>query len=186
MGWTFYEATHHKANGDVDRKAECDALNTDGTHMVLKSAMVGSVYYAAIAKTDGFMVDKVFAVIFLTDEDKHSGMGFEFGYKDMDETEAPYYYTCPVSILNLLTPTDNKCANEWRDACRKNAEKSKSPNALKNLPIGSQIDVEYGDEHIILTKCAPAYQFKRPFWYDAESGKYLPATRIKNYTVLAS
>ena len=39
--------------------------------------------------------------------------------KDMDETMLPFYYDCPESILKLLTPTDNKNANIWREKCRK-------------------------------------------------------------------
>jgi hypothetical protein len=36
----------------------------------------------------------------------------------MDETCGPYEKKCPLSILNLLTPTDNEWANEWRKQCR--------------------------------------------------------------------
>lgn len=52
MGWTSYHATHYKKNGTIDRKAECDAYFMDGLnaghYRVVKSALVGSVYYAAI------------------------------------------------------------------------------------------------------------------------------------------
>ena len=52
MGWTSYHATHYKPGGSIDRKAECDeyfmgGLNV-GHYQILKSAMVGSVYYAAV------------------------------------------------------------------------------------------------------------------------------------------
>ena len=51
MGWTGQHATHYK-RGTVDRKAECDAYFMEGLNAgfynVLKSALVGSVYYAAV------------------------------------------------------------------------------------------------------------------------------------------
>ena len=52
MGWTSYHATYYKRNGSIDRKAECDAYFLEGLNRghyeVLKSAVVGSVYYAAV------------------------------------------------------------------------------------------------------------------------------------------
>lgn len=51
MGWTGYQATYFK-NGKVDRKAECDSYFIEslnrGNFQVIKSAMKGSVYYAAV------------------------------------------------------------------------------------------------------------------------------------------
>lgn len=51
MGWTSYHATHYK-KGTVDRKAECDAYFMEGLnagyYRIIKSVLVGSVYYAAV------------------------------------------------------------------------------------------------------------------------------------------
>lgn len=129
MGWTSYEATHYK-NGKVDRKAEMDKQYTQEEHdssfdgeiihypkmEVLKSSMVGSIYYAAVHITDsqdGY--DRTLAVICLTSTKWNGGMNF--GYKDMDETCNPGYYDCPKGILDLLSPTDNEYALEWRRLC---------------------------------------------------------------------
>ena len=88
MGWTSYHATYYK-KGKVDRKAECDAYWTEGLNRgyynVLKSAMVGSTYYAAIQplkknvgkneRGENIYEDipenerEVFAIIFLTSTD---------------------------------------------------------------------------------------------------------------------
>ena len=57
---------------------------------------------------------EVIAVVVLTSVRN----GRYFGYKDMDESELPFYYNCPESILKLLTPTENANANEWRKRCR--------------------------------------------------------------------
>lgn len=188
MGWTFKDATHHKANGKVDVKAECDALWNCGHMKVLKSSMVGSTYYAAVEVTgkrdkDGWIEPipkeerEVFAAVVLTSTRKDDG--FDFGYKDMEESMGPYQSDCPISILNLLTPTDREFAINWRKRCRENAEKKKlerkDPNSLNNLPIGSVIECN-GKQ---LIKSAPNFQFKRPFWKVKNEWKYYSLGFIK-------
>jgi len=44
----------------------------------------------------------------------------DWGYKDMDESVHPYYYTCPLSYLDLVKdfPPVNKSAEEWREKVR--------------------------------------------------------------------
>lgn len=158
MGWTSYHATHYK-KGNVDRKAECDAYFMEGLNRgyydVLKSSMVGSVYYAAVkplkrygdkdANGERVIVDiptdeqQVFGAVFLTSTDSKDY--FNFSYKEMDETVGPCYYDCPKGILDLLTPTDSEWANNWRAKCRERLEKKKNPNALNKLPAGTIIQV---------------------------------------------
>lgn len=141
MGWTSYNATHYK-NGKVDRKAEMDEKynwEDDGRKVeVLKSSMVGSTYYAAVKsfnKTNGF--EYVCAIVCLTSTDMKDY--FNFSYKDMDETMGPRENNCPKCILDLLTPTDNEYANNWRKVCRENLAKKNNPDALNKLPLGSVI-----------------------------------------------
>lgn len=188
MGWTSYNAQYYK-NGKVDRKAECDylnktELNADGTHMLtlLKSAMVGSTYYAAIeCKSIADENDrKVFAVIYLTSVDNSDY--YNFSYKDMNENCGPYQVECPKSILKLLTPTEHKYAKEWRKRCYEyHANKKKSPN---NLPIGTKIKCTIGSKEMILIKHAPAYQFKTWFWYDGNGGYVKKKCIPNNYEVI--
>lgn len=169
MGWTSYHATHYK-NGKVDRKAEIDAMWNDGSgkYEVLKSAIKGRVYYAAI-RTE----EKVFAAIYLTST--NSKDFFNFSYKDMTETMYPFYFDCPVEILNLLTETNNEYALEWRKKCRENHARKKAeknnPNSLKNLPVGTRImftgkngtNVDGTREEFTLTKTSD--NNGKVFWY---------------------
>jgi hypothetical protein len=113
---------------------------------------------------------------------------FNFGVKSIGETGGPLYYDCPASILSLLSPTDDKYAIEWRNRCKERIEEKKRPTALKNLPVGSVIQfVTYNGETVELLKHPAAYQFKRPFWYCQETGRYMPATRIPdNYKVVTA
>ena len=168
MGWDFCHAKYYKTNGSVDRKAELDERFTWGDHKVIKSSMKGSVYYGAIDFGNGNVV----AVIVLTSGADRNNPYFNFGAKVMDETMHPLYYDCPKAILDLLTETDDWNANEWRDKCRQNLMADKW---LSKLNIGDKII--WCNERV-LTKHAPAYQFKTWFWYDEENSCYISKKRV--------
>ena len=204
MGWTscHVEPTYNPKTKKytLDRKAECDKLfNQDmvtydgnkviGKFEVLKSCMVGSTYYAAVRRTrfeteTEFENIYVFAAIVLTSVNNKDW--FNFSYKDMDETVGPYQYDCPKSILDLLYPTDNEYAKKWRERCHITLEKKKNPDALGNLPVGSEIKyVNHKGEEVILFKHPAAYQFKRPFWMCMNRDAYISPKHIpSNYEVI--
>ena len=209
MGWTSQRATHYKWVGKgikrsyvVDRKAECDAYFMEGLNRgyydVLKSSMVGSVYYAAVKHLQRYSKDadgnkiivdiptneqQVFGAVFLTSTDIKDH--FNFSYKNMDESYGPCYYDCPKGILDLLTPTDNEYANNWRTKCREQLEKKKNPNALSKLPEYTVIKVvlpfdtqrhSKGDE-ITLTKRKWGRSCK---WFVNGSNCYFTAGLMKS------
>ena len=194
MGWTGYMPTHFTKSGNINRKAECDAYFMEGLNKgrfsVLKSVMKGSVYYAAVKnmvrydkETDTYEpIDDgtVWGIVFLTSVEK--GM---FYYKDMSEDMGPCYYDCPETILKLLSETDSKWALEWRQKCHEKNEQAKIHN-LSNLVIGTEIIWTRSDGTTVeLVKHAPAYQFKRPFWFNAADWSYVPAKRIQNWEIKA-
>ena len=194
MGWTSYHASFYK-NGKIDRKAECDSImNCDmvgnkGRYEVLKSTMVGSTYYAAVKRTifkTGAEPEKesVFGVVMLTSVNNKDY--YNFSYKDIDESAGPCYYDCPKGILDLLTPTEYEWAKEWRERCYENIKRKKSPDALSNLPVGSEIKFTLWDgTEKRLVKHPAAYQFSRPFWMNLNEYTYVPVNRIpKNYEVI--
>lgn len=130
MGWTWYIANNYK-KGKIDRKKEIDDMWNNDRTQVVRSCLKDTTYYAAIKNIN---TNEVFAIVYLTKID-----GYEFGYKDMDETEEPYYYDCPKSILKELSPTDNELANSWRKKCYANIERKKTELNLNKLPIGTKI-----------------------------------------------
>lgn len=181
MGWTNQHAEFYKKNGEIDRKAELDKIFSQEEHdgsdynggtchypqyKVLKSTMVGTVYYAAIEISEEATPEdtRVFAMVALTSVDKKDY--FNFGYKDMSESMHPYYYDCPKGILDLLTHTDIKEANDWRGTCREKLKNKKEKTGLNHLPIGTQIKFTSNGKEVKLFKHEPGYQFKRPFWFD--------------------
>lgn len=158
MGWTSSHAVYYKSDGQVDRKAECDAYFEEGLnrgyYKVLKSAMVGTVYYAAVKQLSRYSSkeenkreeipekdQKIFGVVFLTSVNQKDY--YNFSYKNIAENMGPAEDLCPTSILDLLSNTDNEYAIEWRKRCRKNAEKQatkrKAKRILDELPVRSQI-----------------------------------------------
>lgn len=181
MGWTWYRATRYFPNGGIDRRAECDAYFMEGLNRghyeVLKSAMVGTVYYAAVKKLkryegynengDCIFLDLppeeqiVFGAIFITST--RNMECYNFGYKPMDETMGPGECKCPKSIIVLLSETDNLYALHWRQKC---LERCNGKPGIGKLPIGTVIEFQRDGETVRLKKHKPAYQFKTPFWWD--------------------
>ena len=193
MGWTWtHEAAHYDSKTNkyyINRKELCDEIYThdgDKTKLeVVKSCIIGSTYYAAVKATNKETGhEEIFAGVCLTAINTKEY--YNFGYKDMDETYGPCQYSCPKSILDLLTPTDHKYAKEWRNDCYKVISTKKNPNSLGNLPIGSEIKYKrYDGKEITLVKHAPAYQFKRSFWMVKGEFKYISPKYIpNNYEVI--
>lgn len=206
MGWTSYRATHYKPtkNGrlTIDRKAECDAYFLEGLNSgyyeVLKSAMVGSTYYAAVkplkkyggkdANGNDVHIDiqeneqRVFAAIFLTSTDMTDY--YNFSYKDMDESCGPHQTDCPKGILDLLTPTESEWANEWRKACYENLQKKKDKNSLGKLPVGTILkvtlpfDTKYHAKGAVVTLTKRKDWNNRSHWY-ANSTVYFTASLMR-------
>ena len=183
MGWTFQPAGFYK-NGKIDRKAECDDLMTwsnNGNHStVVKSAMHGSTYYAAIKYQDeNERKEIIYGIVILTSVNNKDYCNF--GHKEIDETMGPFYYDCPKSILDLLAPTENVSANEWRKYCRENLERNKK----KSVPVGTVVEFKWNGETRRAVRHAPGYQFKRPFWMDLVTGKYYPQGSIpRDFTIV--
>lgn len=142
MGFDYGIARHYK-NGQIDRKAECDARltweNENKKVSVVKSSMVGSEYYAAVRIEEKNKFPFIIGTVIQTAVD-----GREIGMKIVEETCGPIHYKCPKGILELLSPTDSESATEWRKKCReyheKKARSRKDKYSLKNLPVGTTID----------------------------------------------
>lgn len=179
MGWTYQNARFFKG-ARIDKKAEMtNIINEEwGGCKVLDCSLKGGVYYAAVErfKDKDKKERQVFGVVCLVSA---SDSTREFGHKDMDEDCGPFYYDCPSRILDLLTPTENFYAIEWRKKCKENKAKDVAAQ-LRKLPIGSVIKVD--DLHYV--KESPNRQFKRPWWRCIEKYCYIPISWIKEFKVI--
>lgn len=128
MGWTSFPISYYNNfinnKGEFNRKAFLDHEMTSDEEKyswkVLKSYMYGSVWYGAIQrikKEDNSSI--IYAEVVLTSVENG-----EFYYKEMEESMGPYSYKCPNSILDMLSPTDNTYANDWRKRCREENDKA--------------------------------------------------------------
>ena len=172
MGWDF----HHEI-APYDRKQICRA-RVSGNYEVIKDAMVGTTWYAAIKNKE---TGEVFASIVLTKIDRNGYCNF--GMKWIDEECGPYHHDCPASILDLLTPTTSQYAQEWRERCRAHIQEKKEAgeDVLRTAPIGAHLEVTIKTGEVRrVVKMAPSYQFKT-FWLRIENEcRYLPKKYVKS------
>lgn len=113
MGWTgthkpyrmkFRDFLRTELFRDEDKEEmlECSIVRRNTAYMAVRIKKTGEVY--------GLVVQ----ILFCPNPDVY----YNIHYKEVDETMGPYQTACPKKILDLLTPTDNKYAKEWRKACR--------------------------------------------------------------------
>lgn len=167
MGWDGSQITHWK-NGRPDIIAEYnDRFRDYGDFKCplepVKSVAKGSVIYSAVRNKN---TGQVFGEVALTSKD-----GSYLMFKEISEAELPYYYDCPKSILNLLSPTEDENSLKWREECIKYQEEKKTnPVYLQNSKVGDMIIF---NKEKILVHSAPMAQFKTDFWKEYGQYKYV-------------
>lgn len=109
MGWDF----SHRDKGMTTKDFMQREFGAE--RPILASGVVDGVFYAAVQNGD-----EVFGAVVLMQRAKDY---FNFGYKAMDDAMGPWESQAPAKVLDLLTPTDNENANEWRARCRANLAK---------------------------------------------------------------
>jgi len=102
MGWTFFDANGRTANEILTAEFTQSANRADGSIQtqwdVIDTSTRGREWYAVIRTTnggDGFV--RHFGMVCLWTLKKDV-----FGFKDMADECAPYYYNAPRRILDLL------------------------------------------------------------------------------------
>lgn len=153
MGWDgYYRSTCPKGKERLEEAMR--GYNWENEHAiarVLDSALVGTDVYAAIELTTKATGErKVRAAIILTKYDRRDGC---FMMKHMSEDVGPTHCKCPKRILDLLTPTDNEWANQWREICRMNLTRDRMKKNLSagKLPLGTMIRLKNPQRTILTT-----------------------------------
>lgn len=106
MGWDYTHATHYTRTGAIDRKTEIDELytwqNDTRKAEVVRSAMVGSTYYAAIKITELSTGEaETTAAVALTHTNNRDY--FNFGVKTMEESMGPCEIIARL-LFSLFSP----------------------------------------------------------------------------------
>ena len=78
----------------------------------------------------------------------------EWGYKDMEESSGPNYYSCPLGYLDMVECPDNEYAPGWREKVRQYHADRKCPIKLK---VDMQVKLKdgYTPQHFIITSLRP-------------------------------
>lgn len=131
MGWLFYDRI--PANPEAEIRRICTAQDNNRTMTPAAIARDGMNWYAAVrvtfasaeaAEASGVVRrfalapdhSYIFGAVFLTE------ISGGWGYKDIDETMGPVESHAPAAILDLLSPTTDQWALDWRERCRKNCQ----------------------------------------------------------------
>lgn len=111
MGWM----TLHRFKGQTTQQFFEDQFG--GRFRFHASAVVDNVFYAAVENTER-EPGVVWGFVALLSWSPRAW--YNFGYKDMDETMGPCEAHAPARVLDALTPTSSRTANNWRARCRAN------------------------------------------------------------------
>ena len=127
MGFTFCNAWDKKA--DV-----IAAIKGDMPNMVDSSVVNNTVF--GLHEHDGA---RFISITLLA---KQRGQGW--GYKSMHECEHPYYYNCPLRLLNLASPTTGQ-GLIWRAKVRQyHATRAAKAATVKKLAPGVRVKLVTG------------------------------------------
>ena len=125
MGWTSFTIYKTDKSSDIVKRELTQIGGPDLTSFeIIDSAMVGSTFYGIqqITRPDGKQLH--YGIVVLTSRKKINNHEVEFSHKDMSEDCGPYYFDCPIRILDKLDKlAPNACARaiDWRAKCRSKA-----------------------------------------------------------------
>lgn len=103
MGWLFSQPSKEALIQSL-----LDPRQYEGK--ILDSSVRGNRLWVLYEESDGRRIIGLFLM------EVRSGV---WGYKSMDETMHPYYYDCPLRLLENATEPLNDSAREWRENVRK-------------------------------------------------------------------
>lgn len=114
MGWSF-------AMLDTGRKAHIESL-TNQRHfspgyVPITYRVVGNHIWQLVQRPDGTK----YITLDLIAKERNGG----WGYKGMDEDSGPYYFDCPLTLLDKADPPSTANATTWRAKVWEYAERLK-------------------------------------------------------------
>lgn len=140
MGWTTCnKPSYIKASDFILQNCFEWSNDAPATYTVLDSGIVKlRTFYAAVERIEKATGERtVFACVVLLGFWPKSRTG-NFGWKIIGEAAGPNEAQCPKRILDLLTPTDDENANDWRKRCLDTiAARKERPN----LDVGMTIEL---------------------------------------------
>ena len=125
MGWLFYK----NSKDELDKHLLDAAKYSSAT--ITDYSLRGNHLWIQIEKND--TKERLIGLFLLGS----SGRTFQnWGYKDMDETMHPYYYDCPLRLIDTATEPLNESSAEWRKKVRTYWERKKStPKPVSGMTV---------------------------------------------------
>jgi hypothetical protein len=110
MGWYY---TYGASRADIIKELLVDGKTDTGTSKVLAHCTRGNVLWSVreFIGNDGTTLRWIGCDLLTRSKDG-------WGYKPMDESMGPCYYTVPLSYFDLAPNPEGKWAIEWRDKVR--------------------------------------------------------------------
>jgi hypothetical protein len=142
MGWTTTRCEPNQAKKFL--KQEFESENEHGSWLVLDQAQVGNVHYLKMSHLDK-KTNKtdIFVMVVLTNWNNED-YWFNFGYKEMEDCTGPFYYNCPLRLLEGLTES-NETGMAWRQKVREyHARRRAKPKVGQRIKFAKPLKFNFG------------------------------------------
>ena len=174
MGWTYSNKGSLNTKEFFEKEFNHNNSETGISGKVLACSTSNGVSYIAyeyITPNER----KVSAIVCLLHRESNNPHGCNFGYKDITEDMGPVENKCPEKVLKLLTPTDNRLANSWRQSCWNRV------NRLKSMPkVKTGNTVKFNEPiHFKSGKVLDTFQYIKGSTFS--NGPYSSLYRISNW-----
>jgi hypothetical protein len=136
MGWSF---SHYVNKQELVNEKVRQFKESESNHKYIDHALVGNHLWIAVSCERGGKPTN-FIVLYLIKNDRKGY--YNWGYKDIDESSHPFYYTCPLRLLDktdALSPKDSEDSVEWRKRVREYHANKKSVLTIKSFEIGDKV-----------------------------------------------
>jgi hypothetical protein len=142
MGWTF----GYSSLQEIAQEKIAAYSNRDGFKLLGHAATnYGRHLWLAIE------TPKQAQVIVLYRMERRGG---DWGYKDMDESMHPFYYDCPLSLLDLVPGDNSDGSLAWRMGVKEYHRR-----ASQTFQPGERVTV-YGKPYEVMAQVKRSYQIK--------------------------
>jgi len=165
MGWLF-----SYTGGKAELLSKLRSPEHCAPHKMIANRVVGNHFWSVVELESG----QRFVCLDLMASGGRQGLGW--GHKDMDESMHPYYFDCPLSLLDIAGPTNNPASQAWREQVLKHHANRVKP--------ASGLYISYGQHVYRLDK---PFAPRRGWWaYRIDDGSLwrLKANQIANARVV--
>ena len=136
MGWSFDNNTRGLTLTQLKQYLVNDLSQRDERFTLLDHGGAGEELYALLLNKE--TQEKVIQLTLMRNFDG------EWGLKDIGDSSHPYYFNCPVRLLDQAT-TQDKDAVKWRQACYQQHNENKArKDFAANLQAGDLVATEDG------------------------------------------